>query len=1221
MKIAALALAGLCGAWAGEEPGLLFHLSGDRDLAADHAAGGDPAPNFASEQIRTRPGGAKGGYIECGERALYSYWAPGNIYAQRGTLAFYWRSRTPAGKTEFPVFRVGYGDHSSWDMVWLRIDYNGKPGFDAFVTDVNLGRTRVSHAMAEFPKPDEWVHLALAWDEGVGIRFYVNGRRVAEVRSTGLFDAALDQFGPHARAINAMQVHSTYNFSRGGDLDEVRIYDRMMSDANIAALARGENPGAIPELVPDPRMFSYRYGWNRAGDLPPALTGRYTAVRKVEIHEVYDLKRWWWKANDGIRETTWPGVYNRSRLAGRNDYFQLPDWDCYSESGKNVTFTLPAERWNHVEIAGAAWGVMTQGARTLFQRGKGDERTFHRVDLTPTGGGIRFSNAEQETPIGELGVYDVREGREPAGIGQLRYRLTARVAADNPALDPLVRHIAGRYPPAERATVVALPAGAPSTPRTAVAAGLPVVHVLIPAGFRDMPVNRDHGGYSYTWDNIAGGLDGIAIDLPALAGNGLMPMNVRVLDPLWPARTMFDFSFSVKPGEPHTLWLDMRDRILPNGKSLYLTIAAGNREFGASSLEGAEVRLIFKPWREAAREHEVDRFTQARDNYAHIVEERPNTHRLRLFTRLESDLTDLLRVNPDHTPGRNYWYELNREQPRPAFTQPVPPAGVPLWAFRQVEDLRVLKRFVHYYIDQRQIENGEFGGGLSDDGDLTNWWPGAALMGVTPEKIRRSLVRLLDAFYEQGLFLNGLSTIMTDELHSYEEGIQALSQAMMLDYGSPKQMERAMETARRLEWLTGVNAAGHRHIRSSYFNGERMSEEGVWAWSRPSSYLITHPTLELVEYNGSPALRKIIVELGDGLLAHRKAGRDGRLSFHASINFSTDEDQDSGLDRAWHILWAAWRWTGDRKYLQPFLDDGPASLRTLTANALDVLAVRETWGKQVLGSSAADANSMHIAWQVSGDRSYLERLYANQIEAGTWREYLNTEGSMWIDRVMVDTAELQRARLGGVALVRNALFPGHAVSWRFEAPADGDSVAVLVPESTPERIRIAAYNLETAPVKAVLTGWDVEPGEWELTVGGASRKVEFGRTHEIELTLAPRAETGIGLKLLRKGVPYWSRPDLGISNEDVRVEAAGLRVRVHSLGGVDAPASRVVVRDTGGRVLAEAPVPALKAPLDLMPKTAEVMVALAGGKAGSVTVEAGGEVPEITLMNNRVELK
>ena len=77
----------------------------------------------------------------------------------------------------------------------------------------------------------------------------------------------------------------------------------------------------------------HRYGWNRPGDAPPALEAPAVSVRKVEIHDAYDLKRWWWKGTDGIRETTWPGVYNRSRLPGRNDYFQLPDWDCYSLSG------------------------------------------------------------------------------------------------------------------------------------------------------------------------------------------------------------------------------------------------------------------------------------------------------------------------------------------------------------------------------------------------------------------------------------------------------------------------------------------------------------------------------------------------------------------------------------------------------------------------------------------------------------------------------------------------------------------------------------------------------------------------------------------------------------------------------------------------------------------------------------------------------------------------
>jgi hypothetical protein len=70
-----------------------------------------------------------------------------------------------------------------------------------------------------------------------------------------------------------------------------------------------------------------------------------------------------------------------------------------------------------------------------------------------------------------------------------------------------------------------------------------------------------------------------------------------------------------------------------------------------------------------------------------------------------------------------------------------------------------VKLFVRWWIDNRQIENGEFGGGLSDDTDLTNLWPGVAFMGADPDLLRDSLRRELEACYRQGMFTNGLPTI------------------------------------------------------------------------------------------------------------------------------------------------------------------------------------------------------------------------------------------------------------------------------------------------------------------------------------------------------------------------------------------------------------------------------------------------------------------------------
>jgi Concanavalin A-like lectin/glucanases superfamily len=1335
------------------EPGLLFYLSGDHGFNADYAAGGVPAPNFQSD-VRILPGGAKGSYIQCGNNQLLSYWAAGNIYSQRGTVSFDWRSRDPVDQTEFPVFRVGYADHSSWDQIWLRIDYNGH-GFDAFVTDINLSRTRVSFTMPDFPKPDQWVHLALAWDETTGIRFYVNGKLAGEKPATGMFDAALDQFGPHSRIIGPTGVESSYNFDRGGDIDELRIYDRALSPDNIATLAKGDTPQSIPPLTrtlatyaPTPdnvtpdvgqawrQEWLHNNGWNRPNDIPAPLESQFTTVRKVEIHDVYDLKRWWGRATDGIRETTWPGVYNRSRLTGRYDYFQLPDWDCYSLSGKSVTFYMPNEPWNHLEISGGAWGnmsLLTPGtdktgaalpnavadpdqhdpspmlARTLFERPQGQEHTTHQFAQPITGEKIRFTNVEQEQPIGELSAYYVHTGREPAGSAKLTYRLTANTSpADNPSLDLLTSFIAGRFPADERQTMVASstggfgrrgarpaatdgepvagdtpeppaipdtattapadastpanparatgrqgggrnrPAGAQAPGSTTTQSGLPLVHLLIPVDFRYLRSSAARGGGGGTWQNIEGGLDGIAIDLPALrlpATHGdLIPMNIQIKDPLWPMRNMLDFSFSVKPGEPHTLWLDTRDRILPNDKSLYLTIASAAPGFGPSALEGAELRLVFKPRAEALPEHIADRLTQVKDNYANMVEEAVSSERLNTWNRFYGDISDLLKADPENDLGRKYWFDANKGQNRPPYTQPVVPPGVPAWAWLQVKDLDYFKRFIEWYIDNRQISNGEFGGGLSDDSDLTDMFPSVALMGAPEAKIRNSVSKELEAIYSEGLVSNGLASHQYDELHSYEDNINVIGQMMLLDPGSPKQIERAMETSKRLEWLTGINPAGHRHIRSAYYSGTKMSEDGVWGWSKPRSYFVTQPALSLVLYNGAPETKKMMLEMADGLLAHRKLGPGGRYTINPSINFKSDAEANGGLGGGggapWFILWSAYRWTGDKKYVEPLLDQGTLGLQSINSDAIDILGMRDTAAKQLTAGPPADGQ---LTWQLTGDTRPLEQVYRTQLEAESDREYINTEGSLWIDRVAdgggFNTGDLQRARLGGIALQRDRIYPGNVISWQFEAPSTDESVALLVPEATPDHFKVIAYNLDATPVTAHMTGAEIDPGKWQITQGTqtnatqtdaytgpmqnpTTRTADFERSRTLDFTFAPHTTTVLELKLIDKGVPYWSRPDLGLDPTDVKVAGNRMAVTIHSLGSVDAPAAKLVLRDRTGKVLATAKTPALKPPLDLTPKTALVSLTLpanADWKGGSLTIESSGPLPEITQRNNRVQ--
>ncbi|ENZ80798.1 hypothetical protein OR37_03232 [Caulobacter vibrioides OR37] len=1238
-----------------DEPALLFKASGDKGLVAD-VAGGDPVPNFA-DKVTSIPNGKIGKGFHAEDEGIVAWNAPGNIQAQRGTLAFFWRSGYPVGVAPFVIFRVGYADHTSWDMAFLRIDWNGH-GFDAFVTDNGLARTRVSFKLDKAPAPDAWTHLAFTWDETTGVQLFVDGKLAAKKQAQAVYDAGLDQFGVAGRVIAPHQVQSRYNFTRGGDLDEIRVYDRPLEAAAIAALSHGEAPTASAEVptLADPAIHAawrQRYGWNKSP--PPYLADEKTTIRKVEFADAKDIKEWMWKATDGISETTWPGVYNRSRLPGRNDYFQLPDWNVYVDGGKALTLKLPDEPINRLEIQGTAYGDLSWAAKagekgaSVGTRAKDQERTVNTLAKPLTGGVLTFTNVAQETPIQEIWAYDVFAGAEPKDAFKMSYTVRADVAPDYLNLAALNAYIAGRHPAGERATVVALPEGAPSRKRrdsdlsgSPAVRGLPIVHVLIPSGFGDAPPAQALArNWAYGWENARDGLDGVAIDIPALPGAAgtLIPLNIQVKDPIWPGRNMIDVSVSVKAGEPRTVWLDLRDRIL-TPDSLYLTLAADSAEFGPKALDGAKIRLVLKDRDQAKVEHIQDRLNQVKDNWGFLVEEHTTSKRQGLYRRLYADITDLLRVDPDNKIGREYWGDITYgSQGWPAFEQPKPPAGEPLWAFRQLEDLKLVSKFVNWWVDERQSDFGDFGGGISDDTDLLQQWPGLILMGVQPDKLTASHDRLADAAYKNGMFTNGLSTIVTDELHAYEDGINSNSEAMYIHYGEPKAVERLFTTVKALPRIIDKNPAGHIHFNTNWYNGAMSYREGPWEWQKPYSFGVTHPPILISDFNNDPTSRALVLGLADGYLAHAK--KDGAIP--NEINWRSDAErggtvlQGSGADGPFQLFWQAWRLTGDQKYLAPIRwrigKAGVKSLQSINENALMELGLGEANKDAILKASGKGAGAeRYAAWNLTGDKTYLEALYADEIQWNSQHLYMHTEGHWWSDRVELPSDILQRSRLGGIANKRGQMTPGHTVSWRFDG-ADGTDVAVLIKDATKTGFKVIAYNSADKPVTATMTGWNVAPGQWSLTQGidangddaidgaGQTRALPFERSLGTQVVLPPRQTTIIDMKQVTAGDDPAQRADLGVGRGDIAVNGATVTATVHSLGAQDATAARLELVDASGKVLDSAPTPALKAPKDLLPKTASVKLKIpAGVKAQGLRVRIVTSQPQNTRLNDEVVL-
>lgn len=1184
-----------------ENEGLLFYLSGEHGECPE-TAGGNPVPNFFQD-VEIVEDGKQGKALRCLPSQLLAYWAPGNIYAQRGTLSFFWRSRTPLGPTEFPLFRVSFADHSSWDGVFLRIDYNGR-GIDAFVTDINLSRIRVSAEFSQMPEPDQWFHVAFAWDETEGARLYLDGRLAAEKHQEAILYAGLDQLGTHSRIISNAQVQSSYNYMRTGDFDEIRIYDRMLADEQILQLSQCRELKLSPMEARDLREEKWKKEWDRrfgfdAEEKPASLSQRFMAVHKVEIHNAWDHKRWWWKACDGIRETTWPGVYNRSGLPGRTDYFVLPDWDCYSVSGKEITFEPDADQYfNHIELSGAAEGQLRIHGRMEEQlnvRRSACERSVLRLPEPVRNVNITFTNEQIEQPIGDITLLQVEPGMAPEGVRRDTFWFTEISAeegrTDEPGLKEIQEFIHGRFLPDERLCFLGR-----RTPRCADGKEekrrwqyLPLAHFLLPYGQQE-----------------GVGFDGLLLHLPGLSvrpasGEGWIYVNVQIKDPLWIYRNLLQFTFALRPGKCRDIWLDTRDRILPEGKAMYVSLAFSEP---VEIRELAEVRMemVYKEETEAKKEHIEDRWVQVKDNYANLVEENPSNAHFNLYNRFLADITDLLKVCPDHPLARQYWYDKFKTNP-PEMALSVCPPEIPLWAWRQTEYMGYVKRYIRWWIDKRQIENGEFGGGLSDDGDLTAWWPGPALAGCMPEKIGRSLALEMEAFYDQGMFSNGLCAIQTDQLHTLEEGIQCLGQCLTLFPDSPRYLERAMENVRGLYYVTGYNKAGHRHMLSGYYSGTRIAREAPWNYSASDSFHVFHPAYMLARYNGSPKARALILEMADSMLAHYY---DGRL--HVLIDVETDADQVHERTREWPLFYAAWKLTGNREYLKP-IDEGLS---------------RQQQERIAAGRSPKQAAAE----------------YEELIRKAALREYINTDGQLWVDRGVIDIGVMQQDRIGGIGHERFSLYPRHYFRWRFPESKERD-VAVMVTYASTERICLQGYNLSDEEITAEWIPEDIIPGCWEMRI--RTGKCSFDRewkqienalrtvqTAQMELewmqgtqiTFAGGCCTEVEFTLQNPGIPYWERTDLAIDREDVLIREDCIRVRVHNIGAVDSQETTLVLRSPEGSVLRTSQIPPIPAPTDLYPKIVEIPLWTRGISLEGCSVELDPEhrLQEITRTNNRIVL-
>jgi len=395
-------------------------------------------------------------------------------------------------------------------------------------------------------------------------------------------------------------------------------------------------------------------------------------------------------------------------------------------------------------------------------------------------------------------------------------------------------------------------------------------------------------------------------------------------------------------------------------------------------------------------------------------------------------------------------------------------------------------------------------------------------------------------------------------------------------------------------------------------------------------------------YNANPLARGLVTGVIDGWMAHGKQAPDGSWSYPNEINWRTDAERTGdggGITTSLQATWAAWRYTGDAKYLRPIearlAKAGPAALAEFNENAFDALPGGAAARTKLATAKSEDPFARYTAWAATGDTAPLEALHADAIADKSLHMDMYTEGHWWSDRVDQPSEILQRERLGGIALRRNQSWPGNTVSWRFAEPGAATRVALLLPGATPTRFRVIAYNTTDHAQRATMSTWTVTAGRWSMQASsstdggktlaaiGAAQTMTLERSASTDVTFAP-GTTVFDFALIEPGTPVDERADLGIGTDDVVVKGRTVTVMVHSLGAKDAKGGRAELIDAMGRVVATKSIPPLAAPLDLRPRTTTVTLAIpARVNPATLTVHVAlaGDEPEITQANNRVSLQ
>jgi hypothetical protein len=460
--------------------------------------------------------------------------------------------------------------------------------------------------------------------------------------------------------------------------------------------------------------------------------------------------------------------------------------------------------------------------------------------------------------------------------------------------------------------------------------------------------------------------------------------------------------------------------------------------------------------------------------------------------------------------------------------QPTP--GAPDWSNSQRMVLCKMRDEIKWWVNERQADNGEFGGKIGDDVELLRWW--SPILAAGDVKARAGWRKLADAAWNSPKVHQGYSRRPLDVEHA-SEYISDTAPELALYLDDPAYVDRLRySTEYFLGPWTVVTDEGYRYFKSAWFSSTEIDERPPRNRDLEMNTRAVKAARYVAFLTGDEAVTSALEEWSMGWVATAMRTDKGKPQGIIPASFRASDGAINGDEANWfdaNMYWDYFDWdhnlgtmlmdqllftyvlTGNEELLTPITHSLELVRNLVRAErekgrqvytpgsaewaALELLESDDFWnvvegwrletGDTRFDNLITSFGTPYVRYRIKGDEQELVTGLEPLLDHLRHNRPLRTTEVLHTDRVYMPSKNHLKAMLTGSGVSEGSSPFGH-ITWE---DTDGNFSA-LVTDADQHALSVDLFSHSKRKVKITARLWRLEPGEYSLILQRENKRTK-----------------------------------------------------------------------------------------------------------------------------------